>query len=90
MYESSTATPHIHNGDDILSSLYSPVLTTLPISHISMISDLQFSAPVVCSPLICYRAKPIFVVLYKVKVKFTLVQALRLCTGRTAHRGVEV
>jgi hypothetical protein len=21
------------------------------------------------------------------KVKFTLVQALRLCTGRTAHRG---
>jgi len=22
-----------------------------------------------------------------VKVKFTLVQALRLCTGRTAHRG---
>jgi hypothetical protein len=26
----------------------------------------------------------------KVKVKGTLVQALRLCTGRTAHRGVEV
>ena len=26
----------------------------------------------------------------KVKVKFTLVQALRFCTGRTAHRGVEV
>jgi hypothetical protein len=25
----------------------------------------------------------------KVKVKVTLVQALRLCTGRTAHRGVE-
>ena len=24
---------------------------------------------------------------YKVKVKVTLVQALRLCTGRTAHRG---
>ena len=24
---------------------------------------------------------------YKVKVKFTLVQALRFCTGRTAHRG---
>ena len=23
----------------------------------------------------------------KVKVKVTLVQALRLCTGRTAHRG---
>ena len=23
----------------------------------------------------------------KVKVNFTLVQALRLCTGRTAHRG---
>ena len=23
----------------------------------------------------------------KVKVKCTLVQALRLCTGRTAHRG---
>ena len=26
----------------------------------------------------------------KVKVKVTLVQALRLCTGRTTHRGVEV
>jgi len=25
--------------------------------------------------------------LYKIKVKCTLVQALRLCTGRTAHRG---
>ena len=25
--------------------------------------------------------------LFKVKVKCTLVQALRLCTGRTAHRG---
>ena len=24
---------------------------------------------------------------FKVKVKVTLVQALRLCTGRTAHRG---
>ena len=23
----------------------------------------------------------------KVKLKFTLVQALRLCTGRTAHKG---
>ena len=26
----------------------------------------------------------------KVKVKVTLVKALRLCTGRAAHRGVEV
>jgi len=26
----------------------------------------------------------------KVKVKVTLVQALRLCTGRTAHRGSRV
>jgi len=26
----------------------------------------------------------------KVKVKGTLVQALRLCTGRTAHTGVEI
>jgi len=26
-------------------------------------------------------------VIVKVKVKCTLVQALRLCTGRTAHRG---
>jgi len=25
-----------------------------------------------------------------IKVKCTLVQALRLCTGRPAHRGVEV
>jgi hypothetical protein len=24
---------------------------------------------------------------YKVKIKVTLVQTLRLCTGRTAHRG---
>jgi hypothetical protein len=29
----------------------------------------------------------IFINLYKVKAKVTLVQALRLCTGRTAHRG---
>ena len=28
--------------------------------------------------------------LKKKKEKCTLVQALRLCTGRTAHRGVEV
>jgi hypothetical protein len=27
---------------------------------------------------------------YKVKVKVTLVQELRLCTGHTADRGVEV
>jgi hypothetical protein len=26
-------------------------------------------------------------VVIKVKVKVTLVQALRICTGRTAHRG---
>jgi hypothetical protein len=26
-------------------------------------------------------------VYYEVKLKVTLVQALRLCTGRTAHRG---
>jgi len=26
----------------------------------------------------------------KVKVKVTLVQALRLCTGRTAHKGSRV
>jgi len=26
----------------------------------------------------------------KVKVKGNLVQALRLCTGRTVHRGVEI
>jgi hypothetical protein len=26
----------------------------------------------------------------KIKVKCILVQALRLCTGRTAHTGVEV
>jgi hypothetical protein len=25
--------------------------------------------------------------LYKKKIKVTLVQALKLCTGRTAHRG---
>ena len=35
------------------------------------------------------RRRPIFVVILydKVKVKYTLVQVLRLCTGRTAHRG---
>jgi hypothetical protein len=26
-------------------------------------------------------------ILYSIKVKVTLVQALRLCTGRTAHKG---
>jgi hypothetical protein len=30
---------------------------------------------------------PSFLKSIKVKVKVTLVQALRLCTGRTAHRG---
>jgi hypothetical protein len=29
----------------------------------------------------------VIVDLYKVKAKVTLVQALRLCTGRTAYRG---
>jgi hypothetical protein len=29
-----------------------------------------------------------FPIKVKVKVKFTLVQALRLCTGRTDHRGI--
>ena len=32
-------------------------------------------------------SRPILLVKVKVKVKCTLVQALRLCTGRTAHRG---
>ena len=31
--------------------------------------------------------KVVFTVLVKAKVKVTLVQALRLCTGPTAHRG---
>jgi hypothetical protein len=29
----------------------------------------------------------LLIVIVKVKVKVTLVQALRLCTGRTAHKG---
>jgi hypothetical protein len=47
--------------------------------------------------LIYARRKPVLIIYFvvpsewfyscKVKVKFTLVQALRLCTGRTAHRG---
>jgi hypothetical protein len=28
--------------------------------------------------------------LFDIKVKYTLVQALRLCTGHKTHRGVEV
>jgi len=38
---------------------------------------------------LCIRSaiKQIVVNDKKVKVKVTLVQALRLCTGRTAHRG---
>ena len=34
-----------------------------------------------------YRNAPLCYVISKVKVKVTLVQALRLCTGHTAHRG---
>ena len=38
--------------------------------------------------LLCLRTCIIFIwVLVKVKVKCTFVRALRLCTGRTAHRG---
>jgi hypothetical protein len=37
------------------------------------------------------NGRTVFFVVYRlkfnVKVKCTLVQALRLCTGRTAHRG---
>jgi hypothetical protein len=37
-----------------------------------------------CVLIYCKQQKSTF---FKVKVKCTLVQALRLCTGRTAHRG---
>jgi hypothetical protein len=38
---------------------------------------------------ICFATAHI-VTLGKVKVKCTVVQALRLCSGRTTHKGVEV
>jgi hypothetical protein len=37
--------------------------------------------------LVIKMSFPFSPTLCKVKVKCTLVQALRLCTGRTAHRG---
>ena len=43
----------------------------------------RFSAPVQTGP----GAHPASYTFVKVKVKCTLVQGLRLCTGRTAHRG---
>jgi len=37
--------------------------------------------------VICKQCLDTFVLAVKKKVKVTLVQVLRLCTGRTAHRG---
>ena len=35
----------------------------------------------------CTYSPAVTEISYKVKVKCTVVQVLRLCTGRTAHRG---
>jgi hypothetical protein len=45
--------------------------------------DDTFNRPIQIS----YRLQFVGVDVIKIKVKVTLVQALRLCTGRTAHRG---
>ena len=37
--------------------------------------------------IIRYYVVRLFTLIYKFKVKCTVGQALRLCTGRTAHRG---
>jgi hypothetical protein len=47
-------------------------------------AKLQLKCNETCRPLKWQVASPLKV---KVKVKHTLIQALRLCTGRTAHRG---
>ena len=49
-----------------------------PTDGVSLVTKPKFCTHVPCT-LMYYMYK-------KVKVKCTLVQALRLCTGRTAHR----
>ena len=49
-------------------------------------TDVCFSTSRVILNIFIFIFILILVVLKKVKVKVTLVQALRLCTGRTAHR----
>jgi hypothetical protein len=48
-----------------------------PVQHVTVLNTIGS-----CNTLVI-----IIILYYKVKLKCTLVQALRLCTGRTAHRG---
>ena len=67
---------HTHNGLSIARSL-----RAVTDSSQMLVTALPFPTVIaVTSPMSRYTA-------IKVKVKVTLVQALRLCTGRTAHRG---
>jgi hypothetical protein len=47
-----------------------------PVQHVTVLNNVGN----------CYTMVSV-IMLYYNKVKCTLVQALRLCTGRTAHRG---
>jgi len=68
---------------DIVSLVAMP-LATLQFHAINSINTVMTPAFELCHwHHFCYRGKG----KVKVKVKLTLVQALRLCTGRTAHRG---
>ena len=54
--------------------------------HINSPFSSTSAFPILC--LVLFRNKNILCIPHiKVRVKVTLVQALRLCTGRTAHRG---
>jgi hypothetical protein len=53
--------------------------------EVSVPSVAPLLSGVQCSDSVEDAVIPVYEV--KVKVKVTLVQALRLCTGRTAHRG---
>jgi hypothetical protein len=53
-------------------------------TFLTIAANSGINKPLYVIPSISYRVRTQE---GKVKVKVTLVQALRLCTGRTAHRG---
>ena len=67
-------------------------------TQVYLVSTQKMSGVILLLPLYAlinlYRGKCIFYMTLntdiKIKVKCILVQALRLCTGRTAHRGSRV
>ena len=68
----------VKNCQDMVSLVMAVGTKRVGNNYVKEITNLFFY--LVCA-ITCKKKK------IKVKVKVTLVQALRLCTGRTAHRG---